>query len=140
MPILRWSPYLLCLQAVMNLSTGQIWVLRQERILHGLVEVEVIDQDVTVTVVMQLDDTGIAEALTPEITIFPNPVRSTLHVESNIKISQIQLLDILGQRVITQTVGDIHHELSVSNLKDGLYFIQMFTDRGVKTLRVQIIR
>jgi len=103
-------------------------------------ELEVVDQDVTLTVVMQLDDTGIAETLAPEITIFPNPVRNTLHVESNIRIYQIQLLDILGQRVITQTVGDLHHELIVSDLKDGLYFIQVFTDRGVKTLRVQIIK
>ncbi len=103
-------------------------------------EVEVIDQDVAVTVVMEVDDTGIAETQTPEITIFPNPVQSTLHVESNIRISQIQLLDMLGQRVMAQTVNDIHHELNVSGLKDGLYFIQVFTDRGMKTLRVQIIR
>jgi len=103
-------------------------------------EVEVIDQDVTVTVVMEVDDTGIAEAQTPEITIFPNPVHSTLYVESNIRISQIQLLDMLGQRVMSEVVNEINHELNVSGLKDGLYFIQVITDRGVKTLRVQIIR
>jgi len=103
-------------------------------------EVEVIDQDVTVTVVMDVDDTGIAETQTPEITIFPNPVRNKLYIESNIRISQIQLLDMLGQQVMTQTVNDIHHELSVSDLKDGLYFIQVFTDRCLKTLRVQIIK
>ncbi len=103
-------------------------------------EVEVIDQDIAVTVVMEVDDTGIAEAEIPEINIFPNPARNTLHVESNMIISQIQVLDMLGQRVMTQTVNDIHHELNVSGLKDGLYFIQVFTERGVKTLRVQVFK
>ncbi|MGM0573635.1 MAG: InlB B-repeat-containing protein, partial [Bacteroidota bacterium] len=103
-------------------------------------DVEVIDQDVTETVVMEVDDTGIAETQTPEITIFPNPVRSTLYVESNMIISQIQLLDMLGQCVLIQAVNDIHHELNVSGLPDGLYFIQALSDSGVKTLRVQIIK
>ncbi len=103
-------------------------------------EVEVIDQDIAVTVVMEVDDTGITEAEIPEINIFPNPARNTLYIESNITISQIRVLDMLGQRVIAQTVNDIHHELTVSDLKEGLYFIQVFTDKGVKTLRVQVVR
>ncbi len=101
---------------------------------------EVIDQDLALTVVLEVDDTGMPGLHPAGISIYPNPARNILYVEAGIMISQIHLLDILGQRVLSEAVNDIRHEVSLSGLKDGLYFIQVFTGRGVKTLRLQIVR
>lgn len=60
-------------------------------------------------------------------TIYPNPVRSTLHIEGDVEGSQMSLYDITGRKVLE---AEGQSELSVDHLVNGLYFIRVITAEG----------
>ena len=60
-------------------------------------------------------------------TIYPNPVRSTLHIEGDVEGSQMNLYDIMGRKVLE---AEGQSELSVDHLVNGLYFIRVITAEG----------
>ena len=60
-------------------------------------------------------------------TIYPNPVRSTLHIEGDVEGSQMSLYDIMGRKVLE---AEGQSELSVDHLVNGLYFIRVITAEG----------
>ncbi len=85
-----------------------------------------------VTLVEDISDTN--------ISIFPNPTRSKFTVESDEVIKQIRLIDINGQVIKDKVVDELSYEMSVDNLHPGMYFMQIHTQSGVVTERVQIAR
>jgi len=74
------------------------------------------------------------------LNVYPNPARSTLYIEADANITEIRMIDMLGQVVYSTAVGDQRHELNVSSLDTGVYFIQLTTEKGVITHRVQVSR
>ena len=60
-------------------------------------------------------------------TVYPNPVRNTLHIEGDLDGSQMSIYDITGRKVL-ETEGQ--SELSVDGLCDGLYFLRVITAEG----------
>ena len=74
------------------------------------------------------------------IRVYPIPARNILFIESGLQMTDVHMIDVLGQRIMSETVNDVFHEVSVSGLKEGLYFLQVQTPRGIKTLRVQVVK
>ena len=63
-------------------------------------------------------------------SIYPNPVSSYLTLELDLKINAIKVMDVSGNFV------DVIWEepmLDVSKLSSGLYFIEVYTDKGMFT-------
>ena len=72
------------------------------------------------------------------IVIFPNPVNSTLYLNKVPEaVSEINIFDINGQRVISKPINDNNsHELNVNSLAKGVYFLKSYTvDKKSKTLK-----
>ena len=70
---------------------------------------------------------GVQENAESRLHIYPNPVRSMLHIEGNIEIGQVNIYDLTGRRVyqdVEQTEIPVHH------LNDGLYFLNIITKEG----------
>ncbi len=104
-------------------------------------EVVVTDEDVLVNVVLLEDDTGIAGTEAAfGLDIFPNPAGNTVNIESAEKITGIRIFDMLGQLVYSSNPQNDSHRLNVSEWKDGLYFVQVQTETGSLTKRLQISR
>ena len=74
-----------------------------------------------------------------EMKVYPNPVRNILFVESPVTISEIRLIDMLGQVVYAEWVNDYRSQLNVSNFRRSLYFLQVFTADGMQTHRIQVV-
>jgi len=74
------------------------------------------------------------------IRVYPIPARNILIIESGVRMTSVHMIDVLGQRIMSETVNDVFHEVSVSGLKEGLYFLQVQTPWGIKTLRVQVVK
>ncbi len=81
--------------------------------------------------------TGISETITAqEISVYPSPAVNsiTIDIENRFNISLINVSTILGNKVLIQPVsGNSKSELNISNLDNGVYFIEIVTDRGVVT-------
>ncbi|MGM0573710.1 MAG: T9SS type A sorting domain-containing protein, partial [Bacteroidota bacterium] len=87
-------------------------------------------------------DDEVATQSLDEVTlnIFPIPASSMLTIESDARINEIRMVDVLGQVVYTETVNDNHHEINVGGMQTGIYFVQLTTEAGVVTQRVQVTR
>ena len=59
--------------------------------------------------------------------LYPNPASDMLHLEGDFEGSQVSLYDLTGRRVYQ---GEYQHNIAVSNLNDGMYFIQVVTAEG----------
>ena len=73
-------------------------------------------------------------------SVYPNPAKSTITVEltefnGNTSIS---ILDVTGRTIDAVNTVNITNNVSVSDLKDGVYFIQIITDDSID--RVKFIK
>jgi len=75
-----------------------------------------------------------------EIRVFPNPAGFLVNIQSGEKIKELRLFDILGNMVYHTPVQDIQYVLDVAGFKPGLYFLQLTTQQGTATERLQISR
>ena len=100
-------------------------------------QVTVTDQSVFVNVVLQIDDTPVTD-MDIQLMLYPNPVRSMLTIESNINITGVRMVDMLGQIVYDATMMTEHHEIDVYGFVRGIYFVQITTEKGVYTKRIQV--
>ncbi len=98
-------------------------------------------RDVNLKAIFAEDDTGIEDAERFDITVYPNPVRTSLKLAAeNTIMEYVWVVDILGQVVYSNKVAHQHHEINVSGFRNGVYFIQVTTAAGVHTYRVQVTR
>lgn len=69
---------------------------------------------------------------TNDISIYPNPAREILYIQSNNAFSSsasIKLIDATGRTVLTQTFNsNTYTQLNVSTLAKGLYFVELRSD------------
>lgn len=70
--------------------------------------------------------TGIEENIAPEISIFPNPTSNLLNIISSETISEIEIVNVMGQIVLQMDVNSDKAVCNVSNLSNGMYFIRIY--------------
>lgn len=78
----------------------------------------------------------------PEIEVFPNPVSDFLNIDwGQAAVAQIQLYNANGQLIKQQDIetnASVYH-LSIQDLNDGIYWLEVQTDTGVFTQKVVIM-
>ena len=72
-----------------------------------------------------------------QISVYPNPASSTLHIEGVSNGSSIALYDITGRKVMQTSFTD---EIPVSQLSDGLYLLNITTVDGSIVSRKIMVR
>lgn len=65
--------------------------------------------------------------LDAQVVIYPNPSSNLINIQSHYPIQYINIYNVLGAKVQTET----NTQFSVSNLQNGMYFIQVTTEQGV---------
>jgi len=89
-------------------------------------------------VILEADGTSTEEYENINISVFPNPTRDIFYIESNKNIKEIRLTDISGQIIRDITVNNLNSKINVSNIRPGIYFMEIQTDESVITKRVKI--
>jgi hypothetical protein len=78
--------------------------------------------------------TGVAESISEKkMLLYPSPAfdNITITMNSNIKISSMNVYTILGENVISQVVNDLNtYNLNISNLENGIYLLEINTRNG----------
>jgi hypothetical protein len=72
---------------------------------------------------------GIDEA-TSSVSIYPNPVNSIMTIQATEAMQQIRIVDLTGKVVATFVGNGLTQEISVDDLKAGIYTIQVVTTAG----------
>lgn len=74
--------------------------------------------------------TGIESyANTDSLLIYPNPATTTLTINHNLSGNvTYRILDVTGQELQAGTINQTEQQISVGELADGIYFLQLFED------------
>ncbi|MBZ0326129.1 MAG: T9SS type A sorting domain-containing protein [Altibacter sp.] len=83
------------------------------------------------------DDLSISEnELQKLFSFYPNPVKDVLFIESNfsIEIESLQIYSLLGELVMSRQGKT--HQIDVSKLRSGVYFLKVSTSRGEFTKKL----
>lgn len=63
-----------------------------------------------------------------KLSVYPNPVRDTLFINSEIHIESVKVFDGFGKLIFEKK--PIKEALDISGLKAGLYFLQLYSAKG----------
>jgi uncharacterized repeat protein (TIGR01451 family) len=66
----------------------------------------------------------------------PNPVTNFLKIANDSAIDRIEVSSILGQKVMEKSVNDLHTEIDMSQLTNGIYFVKVRSDGNEKTVKI----
>lgn len=72
---------------------------------------------------------GIEEALSNNVSIYPNPVVDMLNIESDSEIRYVEIFDISG-RMVLRTEGN-NTRISTQSLTSGVYAVRVVTENDV---------
>jgi hypothetical protein len=83
--------------------------------------------------------TGIDPLNRGGISVFPNPAKDNVIVKSDFTITNIEILNYVGQKVYSkQNVIDKTVKVNLANLTAGVYFIKVTTLEGIKTIKITL--
>jgi hypothetical protein len=72
------------------------------------------------------------------IFIFPNPATNQLTVESAQTIEKIFFVNHFGQTILEKSIDAKQAKVNTSELKNGIYFLRVKTDKGILNKKVVI--
>ncbi|WP_396157265.1 choice-of-anchor J domain-containing protein [Flavobacterium sp.] len=67
---------------------------------------------------------------------YPNPVKNTLNLSYNKEISNVDVFNLLGQKVSSNKVNANDAQIDMSNVSKGAYMVKVTSDTEVKTIKV----
>ena len=78
---------------------------------------------------------GLPNFTTSNLRIYPNPVNDILTIYSSENISEIKILNVLGQEMVSKTNLISNDKINVSNLTKGCYFAKISVGNSAKTIQ-----
>lgn len=69
-------------------------------------------------------------------TYYPNPVSNILTLKGHQTINSVSVYNMLGQEVVRTAPNAIDHDLDMSGLQTGAYFVKVSIGNSTKTVRI----
>jgi len=63
---------------------------------------------------------------TLEFSVFPNPTKNTLNIQSNERLKNIIITDMQGRIIIEKSFNDYNTSIDLSNIEKGIYFANIY--------------
>ncbi len=79
------------------------------------------------TLIQKLDDENV-------LSIYPNPVKDMMHIQTEQIIKQIEVLDLQGKRVM-QVQGD-QHTVNMQSIPAGNYIVKIYTGNTILPIKI----
>jgi Secretion system C-terminal sorting domain/Fibronectin type III domain len=67
---------------------------------------------------------------------FPNPIKDVLNLSYDKDITNVSVINFLGQEVLTSKVNNTNTKIDMSGLTTGAYMVKVTSDNEVKTIKV----
>lgn len=94
-------------------------------------DIEALDFNVTIQ-----EEMSVGNEYFSNLTYYPNPTTSDLYVKSLDQISEVNLYNIIGQKVISRTVNSSEFSVNLAELKTGAYFVEIINNNNRKVFKV----
>ncbi|MBO6057225.1 MAG: T9SS type A sorting domain-containing protein [Bacteroidales bacterium] len=79
------------------------------------------------------DVTSVGENAQQALNIYPNPVNDKLFIEANETISNVEIYNLTGVKILSQECNSDKVEIEVNELQSGIYFIKMINGNSTET-------
>jgi hypothetical protein len=80
-----------------------------------------------------VSDCSLPQVTLKTVTMFPNPVKDMLHLDSAEKINKVELFGSNGLLIMTsENVSDV---VDMQALQSGIYFLKIYRDRDVSQMK-----
>lgn len=89
--------------------------------------------------VMGILKTDIVQNNTIELQVYPNPATDFIQVVSN-ENATMEIVNLMGQKVLSQPVVTGSNTVSVNELKSGVYFVRVAYADGITAINKIIVR
>lgn len=83
-------------------------------------------------------EVGLTDVVESTISVYPNPTSDFVKISSLAPISNVEILNTLGQVVYSDNTVANGYNISVSNLEKGTYFVKVRTANSVNTSKVVV--
>ena len=57
---------------------------------------------------------------------------------SSEKLSNIQIFNILGQKIIEEDINNYNYQINLSNLSTSIYFVKVESEDGINTIKLRV--
>lgn len=75
-----------------------------------------------------------------DINVYPNPTSDYLSIESPPLVTEVQIVNTIGQVVAAHSLSKPNTQLDISELNAGIYFLNFYTKNSIlQTLRLSIL-
>ena len=81
---------------------------------------------------------GIGENEISDFEYFYNPYNDLLNVNSSEILRNIQLYNVLGQKIIDENINNYEYQINLDNLSTSIYFVRVQGETGVNTFKLRI--
>lgn len=98
------------------------------------------DDNLTVDVVMEIDDTRIDSPNDLSLSVYPNPASESVRITSSEQILEVQIVDLLGKEVYASSVKNDYFDLKLDNIQSGSYLIRIISRSGIRTEKLSIVK
>ncbi|HIF13934.1 MAG TPA: T9SS type A sorting domain-containing protein [Bacteroidetes bacterium] len=79
---------------------------------------------------------NVSETSISDILIYPNPVKDILYIDKGLsRITEYTIFNMMGESLVIKVGGDIN-EVDFSDLKSGLYFLELRTEQLSITYKI----
>ena len=85
-------------------------------------------------------ETGINESPYFNFTIFPNPGNGIFFIKSEIQVTKIEVRNVLGETIYSSKVNSQDESIDLSNQSNGVYFVRLFSEKGIITKQICIAK
>ena len=71
-----------------------------------------------------------------EVSIYPNPAKERLYINTSIPIKELTICNLLGQEIQKYNMTEKTSSIDISGLKEGVYFVKLSTEKGVYATKI----
>lgn len=86
----------------------------------------------TINLVLSTDDFSLFN-----VKIYPNPVKDILHISSEYEISEIEIFNLLGQKIVNKNINTFETSVDLSMLPQGNYVLKIKSVKNHKILKLR---
>src|SRR5690606_19726727 len=85
-----------------------------------------------------VDVLGVSDFETIKVIAFPNPANNNLNIQAERSISSIEIMNLLGQTLLTSKGNSNREQIDISGLAAGNYFVKVVVGDASRVLRVVV--
>ena len=83
-------------------------------------------------------NSNIESSIYKSVLIFPNPTKNKIFIQSSTMMNRIEIFNNIRMSVLTEHVNSDAHQLNVSGISPGIYFIKIETEQDMIVRKILI--